>query len=60
MKLTHLVVALVTTACAGATPGAIFANPVESNNRIPTAKESAILGRRILSLVKLGTLSTVF
>lgn len=39
----------------------IFANPAEDNShRIPTSYESAIMGRRILALTPLGTLSTVF
>ncbi|RYO75007.1 hypothetical protein DL766_008180 [Monosporascus sp. MC13-8B] len=44
-------------------PQHIFSNPpvsAESSSRIPTAYESAVLGRRILALTPLGTLSTVF
>ncbi|RYP54126.1 hypothetical protein DL769_010406 [Monosporascus sp. CRB-8-3] len=46
-----------------AEPQHIFSNPpisAESSYRIPTAYESAVLGRRILALTPLGTLSTVF
>lgn len=41
----------------------IFSNPPVSDakySRIPTAYESAVLGRRILALTPLGTLSTIF
>ncbi|KAK7757652.1 hypothetical protein SLS62_000028 [Diatrype stigma] len=42
----------------------MFSNPPVSDssryNRIPTSYESAVLGRRILALTPLGTLSTVF
>ncbi|KAK6956342.1 hypothetical protein Daesc_001619 [Daldinia eschscholtzii] len=43
-------------------PQYIFSNPAisESSYRIPTSYESAVLGRRILALTPLGTLSTVF
>lgn len=44
-------------------PQHIFNNvaPEEQTTyRIPTARESAVLARRILRLEKLGTLSTVF
>ncbi|KAG9237046.1 pyridoxamine 5'-phosphate oxidase-domain-containing protein [Amylocarpus encephaloides] len=46
------------------TPQHIFSNPPshdeESALRIPTAYESAVLGRRVLALTPLGTLSTIF
>ncbi|KAI1391972.1 pyridoxamine 5'-phosphate oxidase-domain-containing protein [Hypoxylon trugodes] len=40
----------------------LFANPPasQSNYRIPTSYESAVLARRILALTPLGTLATVF
>ena len=43
-------------------PGHVFSNPPNtgSRHRIPTAYESAVLGRRILALTPLATLSTVF
>ena len=44
-------------------PQHIFANPVEAYHkahRIPTSYESAVMGRRVLALTALGTLSTVF
>jgi hypothetical protein len=44
-------------------PAYIHQNPSpisESWSRIPTSYESAVLGRRILALTKLGTLATVF
>ncbi|KAI1648745.1 pyridoxamine 5'-phosphate oxidase-domain-containing protein [Daldinia loculata] len=43
-------------------PQYILSNPPasESNYRIPTSYESAVLGRRILALTPLGTLATVF
>ncbi|KAL2198690.1 pyridoxamine 5'-phosphate oxidase-domain-containing protein, partial [Corynascus similis CBS 632.67] len=48
-----------TTAAAAAVP--TFNNHNDDNTlRIPTSYESAILGRRILALTPLGTLSTVF
>ncbi|KAL9947922.1 hypothetical protein D7B24_001243 [Verticillium nonalfalfae] len=43
-------------------PDYIFANPTveAADHRIPTAHESAVMGRRILALTKLGHLATVF
>ncbi|EEY15686.1 conserved hypothetical protein [Verticillium alfalfae VaMs.102] len=43
-------------------PDYIFANPTveTADHRIPTAHESAVMGRRILALTKLGHLATVF
>ncbi|KAK3693817.1 pyridoxamine 5'-phosphate oxidase-domain-containing protein [Podospora appendiculata] len=39
----------------------LFTNPAPSAGfRIPTSRESAILGRRILALTPLGTIATVF
>jgi hypothetical protein len=35
-------------------------NPNNASRRIPTSYESAVLGRRILALTPIGTLSTVF
>ncbi|AEO54879.1 hypothetical protein MYCTH_2298031 [Thermothelomyces thermophilus ATCC 42464] len=47
-----------TTAAAAAV--AVAVPPSHSGLRIPTSHESAVLGRRILALTPLGTLSTVF
>ncbi|KAJ2894990.1 hypothetical protein MKZ38_007003 [Zalerion maritima] len=43
-------------------PEYIFSNPPVSTSeyRIPTSYESAVMGRRILALTPLGTLSTIF
>ncbi|CAG8978106.1 hypothetical protein HYALB_00000779 [Hymenoscyphus albidus] len=46
-------------------PQHIFSNPADTSNvhstfKIPTAYESAVLGRRILHLSSLGILSTIF
>ncbi|KAK3298291.1 pyridoxamine 5'-phosphate oxidase-domain-containing protein [Chaetomium fimeti] len=45
--------------CTTATAAAVVPPPAEEL-RIPTSYESAVLGRRILALTPLGTLSTVF
>ncbi|KAH6855162.1 pyridoxamine 5'-phosphate oxidase-domain-containing protein [Chaetomium sp. MPI-CAGE-AT-0009] len=45
--------------CTTATAAAVVPAPAEEL-RIPTSYESAVLGRRILALTPLGTLSTVF
>jgi hypothetical protein len=49
---------------SGDAPDHVFANPQSAesytSNRIPTAYESAVLGRRMLALTPLGTLATVF
>ncbi|KHN98756.1 FMN-binding split barrel-related protein [Metarhizium album ARSEF 1941] len=66
MKLLSTVAGLSSVAGAAAaaaaatqSPLSIFDNSVESR-RIPSSYESAVMGRRILALTKLGTLSTVF
>ncbi|KAH6630238.1 pyridoxamine 5'-phosphate oxidase-domain-containing protein [Chaetomium sp. MPI-SDFR-AT-0129] len=47
--------------CATTSAAAIaIASPNPRETRIPTSYESAVLGRRILALTPLGTLSTVF
>ncbi|KAK4453564.1 pyridoxamine 5'-phosphate oxidase-domain-containing protein [Podospora aff. communis PSN243] len=51
MKPSALLTVCVTTALAATIP---------STKRIPTAAESAVLGRRILALTPLATLSTIF
>jgi hypothetical protein len=38
----------------------LFSNPTESSFKIPTSYESAVLGRRILNLTPLATISTTF
>ena len=38
----------------------MLSNPEDASHRIPTSAESAVMGRRILALSKLATLSTVF
>ena len=69
MKLTHNLSFLALAAGLGLAeqepstePGHVFSNPpvADSRHRIPTAYESAVLGRRILALTPLATLSTVF
>ncbi|KAI0602829.1 pyridoxamine 5'-phosphate oxidase-domain-containing protein [Biscogniauxia sp. FL1348] len=59
--------AAATASCCAAEaapePEYIFTNPPtfkSADYRIPTSYESAVLGRRILALTPLGTLSTVF
>ncbi|KAG5944026.1 hypothetical protein E4U53_006963 [Claviceps sorghi] len=61
MKLFHAVTnlaALVVTTAAPS-PLSVPESPAEWN-RIPTSYESAVMGRRILALSKLATLSTIF
>lgn len=70
MKLTVIPAILATCGAAAAaavarTPGSdAHARPSDPlsarGHRIPTAHESAVMGRRILALSPLGTLSTVF
>lgn len=59
LHLTHTALA-----ASSSPPTHILANPPPSDNpshnRIPTSAESAVLGRRILALTPLATLSTVF
>ncbi|KAK5663192.1 hypothetical protein OQA88_6609 [Cercophora sp. LCS_1] len=56
MKPTHLLTSC-TAALAASLPNP---NPEPQEHRIPTSYESAILGRRILSLTPLAVLSTIF
>lgn len=58
MKLLNVVVALSGAVCATESPS-LFSNPADVS-RIPSSYESAVMGRRILALTKLATLSTVF
>lgn len=57
MKFVNTVASLAGSATAFSSD--IFANSAEAA-RIPTSYESAVMGRRILALTKLATLSTVF
>ncbi|KAH7158028.1 pyridoxamine 5'-phosphate oxidase-domain-containing protein [Dactylonectria estremocensis] len=60
MKTTYAVAGLAATAHAFS-PSGIFAQDVETQeHRIPTTFESAVIGRRVLALTKLATMSTVF
>lgn len=60
MKFAHVVTSLSGSAFASnAVPADIFSNSAEAL-KIPTSYESAVMGRRILALTKLATLSTVF
>ncbi|KAK4102083.1 hypothetical protein N658DRAFT_495432 [Parathielavia hyrcaniae] len=56
MKPATIASTLLLSCCAAA--AAVF--PSDHDLRIPTSYESAILGRRILALTPLGTISTVF
>jgi hypothetical protein len=64
--LRHLPLVVLASNCCAAEPAPdpqyIFQNPPpsETDYRIPTAYESAVMGRRILALTPLGTLATVF
>lgn len=58
MKLAAIAAALSGAVCA-AEPSSLFSNPADAS-RIPSSYESAVMGRRILALSKLATLSTVF
>jgi hypothetical protein len=46
--------------CCAAVAGAAAVSASDPELRIPTSYESAVLGRRILALTPLGTISTVF
>ena len=59
MKLFSAIAGLSGIASASQIPLAVLDNSAETS-RIPTSYESAVMGRRILALTKLGTLSTVF
>ncbi|PNY24559.1 Uncharacterized protein TCAP_05506 [Tolypocladium capitatum] len=59
MKLLDVVAGLSGVAGAARSPVALLDNSAEVT-RIPTSYESAVMGRRILGLSKLATLSTVF
>ncbi|KAE9379997.1 hypothetical protein N431DRAFT_324876 [Stipitochalara longipes BDJ] len=59
--LSLLPIAAATTILPTKEPQHIFSNPPEQTNfKIPTSYESAILARRVLNLTPLGTLSTIF
>ncbi|KYK59896.1 hypothetical protein DCS_01030 [Drechmeria coniospora] len=57
--LAHLVAGLAGAVGATQAPLSLLDNSAEVS-RIPTSYESAVMGRRILALSKLGTFSTVF
>ena len=59
MKLLTIATALSGAAMAAEGPSALFSNPA-NDYKIPSSYESAVMGRRILALSKLATLSTVF
>ncbi|KAG5919157.1 hypothetical protein E4U42_006593 [Claviceps africana] len=60
MKLLHAVVGLAASLTTAAqSPLSMLENSAEWN-KIPTSYESAVMGRRILALSKLATLSTIF
>ncbi|KAK8917424.1 hypothetical protein MANI_017007 [Metarhizium anisopliae] len=59
MKLLNTIAGLSGVVGAAQTPLSILDNSAESY-RIPSSYESAVMGRRVLALTKLGTLSTVF
>jgi len=52
--------ALLASCATGALAATIPSSPSPQTHRIPTSYESAVLGRRILALTPLGTVSTVF
>ncbi|KAK0655996.1 pyridoxamine 5'-phosphate oxidase-domain-containing protein [Cercophora newfieldiana] len=57
MKLSTLLASWATASLAATIP---LSPQTAATRRIPTSYESAVLGRRILALTPLGTLSTVF
>jgi hypothetical protein len=59
MKLLSAIAGISGLAHAAQSPLSILDNSAEAH-RIPTSHESAVMGRRILALTKLATLSTVF
>lgn len=60
MRPTITVTALLSSCIAATTAAAAAVPSANHERRIPTSYESAVLGRRILALTPLGTLSTVF
>lgn len=64
MKVTHVVAGFAATANAFNPASFIFDNSgnadINGPHKIPTSFESAVMGRRVLALTKLATLSTVF
>lgn len=63
-RILFAILLLISYAAGSLFPQHIFSNPTltddEQSLRIPTSYESAVLGRRILHLTPLGTLSTIF
>jgi hypothetical protein len=61
IRLFNLIAAasLAGRAACEAPPSALFANPADAS-KIPSSYDSAIMGRRVLALSKLATLSTTF
>ncbi|QUC20243.1 uncharacterized protein UV8b_04484 [Ustilaginoidea virens] len=59
MRLLDAVVGFFGVSGTAQPPLSILDNSVKTA-RIPTSRESAVMGRRVLALSKLGTLSTVF
>ncbi|KAG6020374.1 hypothetical protein E4U41_002867 [Claviceps citrina] len=59
MKLLHAVAGLSGVVVAVQRPLSVLDNSAEVT-KIPTSHESAVMGRRILALAKLGTVSTIF
>ncbi|OAQ68599.1 FMN-binding split barrel-related protein [Pochonia chlamydosporia 170] len=59
MKLLSVIAGVSGVVSATQSPLSILDNS-EASYKIPTSYESAVMGRRILALSKLGTLSTVF
>lgn len=62
MKLSPLLAGISASFAAAELPGSLFTNEDHSASalKIPSSYESAVMGRRILALTKLGELSTVF
>ena len=60
MKLTAGIAAFAAAVSAAREPRSIVETRADASSKIPTSYESAVMGRRILALSKLATLSTVF
>ena len=61
LKLFHAIAGLSAfVATAAPSPLSVLENSAELSNKIPTSYESAVMGRRILAVSKLATLSTIF
>jgi hypothetical protein len=60
LTVVHLIAAMHVLHLATLFPLFVHARPTEPPHRIPTMRESAVMGRRILHLSRIGTMSTVF